>query len=76
MLSDESKRKLSRLSQAKGMSQNEIVNLLIAAVDDAELLEIQTEWIRTGSVRPRTLTVQSSARWRIRIPEKGSGDAS
>lgn len=66
VLSDASKRKLERLSQAKGMSQNDIVNLLVAAIDDIELMEMQTEHIRTGTVKPRSVTVQSRARWQFR----------
>ena len=48
------------------MSQNDIVNLLVAAIDDIELMEMQTEHIRTGTVKPRSVTVQSRARWQFR----------
>ena len=66
ILSDASKLKLNRLCQAQGMSQNEIVNILIEAVDAIELKEMTTERVRTGDKSPRSVLIQPRARWEIR----------
>ena len=60
------KEKLDRLALAKNMSQNDLVNLLVAAVDEIELAEMLTERAKTGKARPRAVRIQARASWQIR----------
>jgi len=65
LISDVNKRKLEQLSQAAGTSQNDIINLLIAAVAEIELKEMQTERPRIEKIRPRSV-IPPRRRWEIR----------
>ena len=59
--------KLVTLSLDMGISQSEVVNLLISAVDKLELEQIKLERASSGIPKARVVRIRRAASWSVKM---------
>ena len=65
-LTTENRKKISILSLKTNLSQVEIINLLVSAVDEIELAQIMVEH-QTGKLQGRRLIIRTAATWKTSL---------